>query len=864
MPFDITSYPSFEGYNEVVANATVYSDTAHTTPQNTQDGPVRYFDKLGGTKGVWSSANIGTANPPTLRKGEFVTGKDAVRFAGNHGLIDDTTLLYENYRGHNKAFTCYQVVKNVANNCFFEFANPAPGGSSANYLYTELRLSGTSSVFYYDYDDATPATVTSPSPGATDAFILTRQHDPTTGKARFRINKGAWSEYVSAEGANNGSAIINQVSKGGLWRTGNVNGTPSLFGSFDWGYEANFGAVHSDAIGDEIVDNLAALYIGPPAAPTLTGTGYANSNLIVIAGAVGALSHTIERSLNGSTGWTVLAAETTRTRFYDEGEDLDPVNGLTANTPYYYRAKSHNAGGTSSYSSTLSKTTLSGTPTTYNQIIECRYWLDTDDQAVGTPVSSWADHYGGSIAWEQATPGFRPAVVNHPDGGGRPKVLLADGIDDRLTSDANASIGDGECALMWVGALAAADDAANHNWFIFADPNGNKPTWDAYIHNLGGGLLHSDLRTNNGTLRHRGVGTIDTAFHVFGVSKDAAGRGEFFVDGEVSVEQIFGDGTPITCSMATMFLHRREANEAPAHVYSGDWVCFRDRPSARQWGRLWVLMRLDFQTPATAALDPLMVVPNVIGYLKADSALSAAGHTLADGSTVTTIATRTGETNFQSAGGTLTYETGEGPTGKAMLALGSGCTIQEDPSGGIAGLLSGTDAFSAWMVAQDASLSTPQALISMANGASPNAYWVARFANGPTYELQSRDNSGGDYNAAAGAPDSSCQFHLWTHDGDQTLKWFVGGALKVTLTTAPSTARTFVTAVAGALYRGGTSEQSVGLRIGELGYAEGEVDVAVRIYLARYENLEWGAADLTTGALLRALLQQGPFVGAAP
>jgi hypothetical protein len=64
-------------------------------------------------------------------------------------------------------------------------------------------------------------------------------------------------------------------------------------------------------------------------------------------------SFELERSLDGSTGWTQIATPAANvTNFSD--------SGLTAGTTYHYRIRAANAAGKSEYSSTLNATTLNG------------------------------------------------------------------------------------------------------------------------------------------------------------------------------------------------------------------------------------------------------------------------------------------------------------------------------------------------------------------------------------------------------------------------------------------------------------------------------------------------------------------------
>jgi hypothetical protein len=58
----------------------------------------------------------------------------------------------------------------------------------------------------------------------------------------------------------------------------------------------------------------------------------------------------IERSLNGTSGWTQIASVGANTTTYTN-------TGLTRRTKYYYRIVAYNSAGPSSYSNTASTTT---------------------------------------------------------------------------------------------------------------------------------------------------------------------------------------------------------------------------------------------------------------------------------------------------------------------------------------------------------------------------------------------------------------------------------------------------------------------------------------------------------------------------
>lgn len=65
-------------------------------------------------------------------------------------------------------------------------------------------------------------------------------------------------------------------------------------------------------------------------------------------------SFTLQRSLDGSTGWTTVAT-------LDADDEAHTDTGLDAETTYYYRIRASNAYGDSDWSSNANATTLAAT-----------------------------------------------------------------------------------------------------------------------------------------------------------------------------------------------------------------------------------------------------------------------------------------------------------------------------------------------------------------------------------------------------------------------------------------------------------------------------------------------------------------------
>lgn len=89
----------------------------------------------------------------------------------------------------------------------------------------------------------------------------------------------------------------------------------------------------------------------PPAMPTsLTTTAVSSTQIIVsFSGSAGATAYIIERSPNGTTGWTQVASDASTT-FTD--------SGLTPGGQYFYRVRARNTNGDSATTASASTTTL--------------------------------------------------------------------------------------------------------------------------------------------------------------------------------------------------------------------------------------------------------------------------------------------------------------------------------------------------------------------------------------------------------------------------------------------------------------------------------------------------------------------------
>lgn len=140
-----------------------------------------------------------------------------------------------------------------------------------------------------------------------------------------------------------------------------------------------------------------------PSALAATAASQTQINLTWTDNANNETGFTLERSADGSTGWASVATPA--------ADATSASNtGLTANTTYYYRIKASNTGGSSSYSSNASATTLPNVPTAPGTLVATASsnsqidltWADNSNNETGFILERSAD---GSTGWTSvATP----------------------------------------------------------------------------------------------------------------------------------------------------------------------------------------------------------------------------------------------------------------------------------------------------------------------------------------------------------------------------------------------------------------------------------------------------------------------------
>lgn len=134
---------------------------------------------------------------------------------------------------------------------------------------------------------------------------------------------------------------------------------------------------------NRVVDKSSA-----PAAPSslaATAASSSQSNLQWADNATNERNYTVERSADGTTGWTTV----TSTLAADTMSYSD--TGLSADTTYYYRVKAINSGGSSDYSNTANATTNASTSLAFSDT-----WAGSNGATWDN--SKWTTDSGGASA----------------------------------------------------------------------------------------------------------------------------------------------------------------------------------------------------------------------------------------------------------------------------------------------------------------------------------------------------------------------------------------------------------------------------------------------------------------------------------
>jgi formylglycine-generating enzyme required for sulfatase activity len=156
-----------------------------------------------------------------------------------------------------------------------------------------------------------------------------------------------------------------------------------------------------NAGGGSVYSNTASATTMGPIAPSGLGASSLSVSSIRLTWTDNSSNETgfkIDRSPNGSTGWTQVQLTAVNALTWDD-------TGLTAGTTYYYRVRATNAGGDSSYSNTANATTLqiptapSGLGASALSVSSIRLtWTDNSSNETGFKIDRSPN---GSTGWTQ-------------------------------------------------------------------------------------------------------------------------------------------------------------------------------------------------------------------------------------------------------------------------------------------------------------------------------------------------------------------------------------------------------------------------------------------------------------------------------
>ena len=162
----------------------------------------------------------------------------------------------------------------------------------------------------------------------------------------------------------------------------------------------------------------------------------------------------IERSPNGSTGWTVITTQATGVSSYTD-------TGLAASTIYYYRAKAHtNSGGDSTYTSVTNATTSGSSP-------------NPPTNPTATPGATDI-----TVAWTASTTSGVETKVERSDDGTTGWAVLAT-VPNGTNSYDDTGLGSGITKYYRMRAHNVTSDAYSAYTSVVHTTTGSPPAWDA-------------------------------------------------------------------------------------------------------------------------------------------------------------------------------------------------------------------------------------------------------------------------------------------------------------------------------------------------------------------------------------------------
>jgi hypothetical protein len=224
---------------------------------------------------------------------------------------------------------------------------------------------------------------------------------------------------------------------------------------------------------------VQAIATAPPAAPTALTVSTVSSTTVTLGWTDASVNETgfqIERSTTSGSGYSLITTTAANAVSYTD-------NGLTPGTTYYYRIRSVNAGGTSVYTSEITATTVSATPTAPSGLAVSATtataitlgWTDASNNETGFEVErSLTTGSGYSIITTTAA-----NVITYSDAGLTPGTTyyyriraVNAGGNSAYTSEVSATtISSPPSAPSALTATAASSTAVSLNW---RDASGNE------------------------------------------------------------------------------------------------------------------------------------------------------------------------------------------------------------------------------------------------------------------------------------------------------------------------------------------------------------------------------------------------------
>lgn len=241
----------------------------------------------------------------------------------------------------------------------------------------------------------------------------------------------------------------------------------------------------------------------PPSAPSgLAATANSTAQITVTWTDTSATEtgFTLERSPNGSTGWTLIASLAANVTTYID-------TGLSASTTYHYRVRASNLGGDSAYSATTSATTLAAV-----QLI-AQPFADASGTAAGSlgAITGVTSTSGVGSVQDSATLAY-PGVLSSGRGfataGGRFFMTLNTALPALSGYVANGRIGGANTGVLYVSWLARGLNANEANSVEFR--TGTAADSDIVI-NIGTTFGNNFIRAMSATALNGGIANYNTS-----------------------------------------------------------------------------------------------------------------------------------------------------------------------------------------------------------------------------------------------------------------------------------------------------------------------------------------------------------------